>query len=579
LKKPLASALIAVWGLLIAVVSQAADVIVSRDVEFSADISRVDGNITLDLNGDIWTLPAGGGQATLVVDMNHLASKPRWSPDGFEILFETTTTDGSDLWIFDRSGNETIQVGSGTYHDQDASWHPGGEQIVFASDRHDTGLDIWAADLSTGLSWRMSHHPGDEVEPAWSEDGRHLVWVRKQQQRYQLMLRRFGEPEFALIESDQPLSSPSWRPDNSLLTYLRHTSDGAVLEMAILSEPLLIRPLSTGEKLFAAPVSWRDRMHMLYTADGAIKTRGFEDRRSQRLSFTAIVATTEPPAPQVIVRRELEVIDPPEGRLVIRGRRLFDGIWKSYRENMDVVVEAGRIVAVESRRDRDDVTVLDLGDVTIMPGLVDAWSALADTPAAGPGILAYGVTTLITDTELSSFDPALWEGEVMPGPRVLRAAADASAVTTSIADSTTTGIDTLIASRQARSFGQAAPPSRRFGGTPALTSLPAPIVAGSKPNRMAPGLALHAELRALAAAGMSGEQTLHAAGKNSAEVLGLANQVGTITPGALADLVLVRGDPLANVSDSLNIVAVVRNGRFFSLVSLLERAETSASVE
>ena len=81
------------------------------------------------------------------------------------------------------------------------------------------------------------------------------------------------------------------------------------------------------------------------------------------------------------------------------------------------------------------------------------------------------------------------------------------------------------------------------------------------------------------AAGLSGEQALHAAGKNPADVLGVANQIGTITAGALADLVLVRGDPLGDVSDTLNIVAVIRNGRFFSVISLLERAQTGSSVE
>ena len=96
---------------------------------------------------------------------------------------------------------------------------------------------------------------------------------------------------------------------------------------------------------------------------------------------------------------------------------------------------------------------------------------------------------------------------------------------------------------------------------------------------MPSGLALHAELRGLVEAGLDGEQTLHAAGKNSAKILGLENQVGTISPGGLADLVLVRGDPLGNIEDTLNIVAVVRNGRFFSLVSLLERAQTEANVE
>jgi hypothetical protein len=44
-------------------------------------------------------------------------------------------------------------------------------------------------------------------------------------------------------------------------------------------------------------------------------------------------------------------------------------------------------------------------------------------------------------------------------------------------------------------------------------------------------------------------------------------------------MILVSGDPLNNVEDALNIVAVVRNGRFFSLVRLLEQANATSGVE
>ncbi len=90
---------------------------------------------------------------------------------------------------------------------------------------------------------------------------------------------------------------------------------------------------------------------------------------------------------------------------------------------------------------------------------------------------------------------------------------------------------------------------------------------------------MHAEMRALAAAGLSGSQVLKTAGSNPAAMLGLDKQIGRIAEGALADLVLVSGDPLARVADTINIVAVVRNGRFYSLVSLLERATAGPHVE
>ena len=120
---------------------------------------------------------------------------------------------------------------------------------------------------------------------------------------------------------------------------------------------------------------------------------------------------------------------------------------------------------------------------------------------------------------------------------------------------------------------------RRYSRAPLLSNRRAIIVVGSKPNGLPAGLALHAELRALESAGLTAAAVLQATGHRAAEALGLQSQIGSIAPGALADLVLVAGDPLVNVADALNIVAVIRNGRFFSQISLLERAQAAASVE
>ena len=105
------------------------------------------------------------------------------------------------------------------------------------------------------------------------------------------------------------------------------------------------------------------------------------------------------------------------------------------------------------------------------------------------------------------------------------------------------------------------------------------VILGSKPSGLPAGLSLHAELRALAAAGMRGDQVLRAAGANVASMFGLEKQVGRVAPGSLADLVLVNGDPLNDVADALKVVAVVRNGRFFSAVSLLEQVAQRENVE
>ena len=141
-----------------------------------------------------------------------------------------------------------------------------------------------------------------------------------------------------------------------------------------------------------------------------------------------------------------------------------------------------------------------------------------------------------------------------------------------LADSNTPGMNGLFDARQTRPGHSArAAGIRRIAALPNLRGRSAAIVAGSLPSGLAPGLALHAELRALAAAGLDGDQVLAATGVNAARLLGLGGQIGEISRGSRADLILIDGDPLAAAGDSQRIVGVIRGGRFFSLGNLMDR--------
>ena len=73
-----------------------------------------------------------------------------------------------------------------------------------------------------------------------------------------------------------PISAPAWRPDGSLITFLRQGDSGLSIDMAILSDPVLVRPWVTGEDIFPGPVAWIDRHQLLYAADGHIRSRQFD---------------------------------------------------------------------------------------------------------------------------------------------------------------------------------------------------------------------------------------------------------------------------------------------------------------
>jgi imidazolonepropionase-like amidohydrolase len=69
------------------------------------------------------------------------------------------------------------------------------------------------------------------------------------------------------------------------------------------------------------------------------------------------------------------------------------------------------------------------------------------------------------------------------------------------------------------------------------------------------------EVRALKMAGLPNEAILRMATVDAATALGIADRVGTIAPGKLADLVLLDGDPLADIEALGRVELVIKEGR------------------
>jgi Tol biopolymer transport system component len=86
------------------------------------------------------------------------------------------------------------------------------------------------------------------------------------------------------------------------------------------------------------------------------------------------------------------------------------------------------------------------------------------------------------------------------------------------------------------------------------------VAAGTEAPAIPYGLGIHLEMALLAEAGIPPDQVLRIATASNAMALGLERQLGTLEAGKLADFVVVDGNPLADVTDAMNILAVVRGG-------------------
>jgi len=88
-----------------------------------------------------------------------------------------------------------------------------------------------------------------------------------------------------------------------------------------------------------------------------------------------------------------------------------------------------------------------------------------------------------------------------------------------------------------------------------------PIVAGTDAT---PGFTLQAELALYVQAGMTPAQALQLATRNGARYTGTSHERGSVTPGKLADLVLIDGDPTTDIADLRKVALVVTQGHWLS---------------
>jgi imidazolonepropionase-like amidohydrolase len=83
-----------------------------------------------------------------------------------------------------------------------------------------------------------------------------------------------------------------------------------------------------------------------------------------------------------------------------------------------------------------------------------------------------------------------------------------------------------------------------------------------------PGFQLHEDLATSVARGLSPLSALRGVTLNPARMLHATDSLGTVAPGKLADLVLLDADPLADITHTKQIRAVVANGRYFDRTAL-----------
>jgi Tol biopolymer transport system component/C-terminal processing protease CtpA/Prc len=192
--------------------------------------------------GDIWTAPAQGGTAHLLVSDPATESRPIFSPDGARLAFMSNRGGTTNIYLLTLATGEVKRLTWADANEQLDGWSRDGKWVYFASAVNDVGRqdDIFRVSADGGTPLEVSREVYlNEFQSAASPDGKSIALMAKGLSNSQwwrnghshideteLWLKPIAEgaPYTRVLAADAKHAFPMWRPDGAALYYMSDES-------------------------------------------------------------------------------------------------------------------------------------------------------------------------------------------------------------------------------------------------------------------------------------------------------------------------------------------------------------------
>jgi len=183
---------------------------------------------------------------------------PELSPDNASIVFtrfRADSPDNSDIWVyrFDEQRARRITNAAGLQYDP--AWSPDGKKIVYVSSVKKGGQHaIWINDLNGGKPVCAAQKAFYNVMPDWSPDGKKIVFAADSADNYDIWLVTLGAENFTRLTDDSALDTqPVWSPDGSQLLFISNRN-GAMQVWRMQADGSDQQPVTPSDLKCADPV-------------------------------------------------------------------------------------------------------------------------------------------------------------------------------------------------------------------------------------------------------------------------------------------------------------------------------------
>jgi Tol biopolymer transport system component len=133
-------------------------------------------------SSQVFTAKADGSNVKQLTEGQYYNWTPRWSPDGKQLILETTRNDNPDnhekngghrdIYLMDGEGQNQGNLTSGAYGHH-PSWSPDGKRIAYMA-----AGGVWVMKADGSAKQNISHGTTRDSEPAWSPDGQFIAFTR-----------------------------------------------------------------------------------------------------------------------------------------------------------------------------------------------------------------------------------------------------------------------------------------------------------------------------------------------------------------------------------------------------------------
>lgn len=176
--------------------------------------------------GQLWRCRADGTQCALLSGSDKRAVLPRWSPDGKIVSFVNRASSPWRIWLVSPDGtNLRLATRAATGHEIDPAWTADGRKIIFSGfaryDKDSTYLRI--VDLETGQETKMAGTDGFCCPKSTVDGTRLLAQVSTPPRGWTVSIidPATGKWKTAI---DEHTEFPSWAPDGKSVLYSTRTA-------------------------------------------------------------------------------------------------------------------------------------------------------------------------------------------------------------------------------------------------------------------------------------------------------------------------------------------------------------------